>query len=38
MIENFKNKYPRENVDDFKYFQILAVIEVLIDGDQIKNE
>ena len=38
MIENFKNKYPRENVDDFKYFQILAVIEVLIDEDQIKND
>ena len=34
MIENFKNKYPRENADDFKYFQIAAVIEVLIDGEQ----
>ena len=34
MIENFKNKYPRENADDFKYFQILAIIEYLIDGDQ----
>ena len=34
MIESFKNKYPRENADDFKYFQILAIIECLIDGDQ----
>ena len=34
MIENFKNKYPRENADDFKYSQILAIIELLIDGDQ----
>ena len=33
MIETFKTKYPTENADDFKYFQILAVIECLIDGD-----
>ena len=38
MIENFTNKKPRKNADDFKYFQLLAVIEVLIDGDQIKND
>ena len=38
MIESFKNKYPRENADDFKYFQILAVIEVLVDGDERKND
>ena len=36
MIESFKNKYPLENVDDFKYFQILAIIELLVDGDDRK--
>ena len=34
MIESFKNKFPRENVDDFKFFQIMTVIECIIDGDQ----
>ena len=38
MIEMFKIKYPRENADDFKFFQILSVIEVLIDGDVVKIE
>ena len=38
MIESFKIKYPRENVDDFKFYQLLSIIEVLIDGDLVINE
>ena len=33
MIKSFENKYPWENANEFKYFQILAIIEYLIDGD-----
>ena len=38
MIESFKIKYPRENVDDFKFYQLLSIIEVLIDGDLVIND
>ena len=34
MVESFKNKFPRENVDDFKFFQIMTIIECLIDEEQ----
>ena len=33
MIENFKQKYPKEFTDNFKYFQIATIVEFLIDKD-----
>ena len=37
LIETFKNIFPNENPDDFTFFQILTVIEVIIEGDKIEK-
>ena len=33
MIENFKQKYPKEYTDNFKYFQIATIVEFLVDKE-----
>ena len=33
MIENFKEKYPKEYTDNFKFFQIATIVEFLVDKE-----
>ena len=33
MIENFKQKYPKEYTDNFKYFQIATIVEFLVNKE-----
>ena len=33
MLENFKQKYPKEYTDNFKYFQIATIVEFLVDKE-----
>jgi len=33
LIESFKNKFPNENPDNFTCFQIMTVVEYIIEGD-----
>ena len=33
MIENFKEKYPKEYTDNFKYFQIATIVEFLVEKE-----
>jgi hypothetical protein len=33
LIENFKNKFPNENPDNFTCFQIMTIVEYIIEGD-----
>ena len=33
MIENFKEKYPKEFTDNFKYFQIATIVEFLVEKE-----
>ena len=36
MIENFKQKYPKELTDNFKYFQIATIVEFLVDKENVE--
>jgi hypothetical protein len=33
LIESFKNKFPNENPDNFTCFQIMTIVEYIIEGD-----
>ena len=33
MVENFKQKYPKEYTDNFKYFQISTIVDFLVDKE-----
>ena len=33
LIESFKNKFPNENLDNFTCFQIMIIVEYIIEGD-----
>ena len=33
MLENFKQKYPKEYTENFKYFQISTIVEFLVDKE-----
>ena len=36
MIENFKEKYPKEYTDNFKYFQIATIVEFLVEKEYME--
>ena len=33
MIETFKQKYPKDYTDNFKYYKISSIVEFLVDKE-----